>query len=246
MTGELRRFFVPPETLQGQDVAITGELAHRLARVLRYRRGDRLVLTSGGPREYIVRLDGVSASAVLGVVEGDRPGPPEPAVEVVLYQALIRPKRFDFALEKGTEAGVARFVPVICARTQGHGDEPAARRADRWQRVIVEAAEQCGRGRLPTVADPLPFAGAVAAAPGLRVVPWEEERSQKLGAYLRSLPARPDAVSIFIGPEGGYTEEEVALARAAGAALVTLGQRVMRSETAAVIACGIVLHELDD
>jgi 16S rRNA (uracil1498-N3)-methyltransferase len=89
------------------------------------------------------------------------------------------------------------------------------------------------------------FDDAVRTAPGLKILPWEEERASRLGHYLRSLPSRPKTVSVFIGPEGGYTVEEIVVARDAGAALVTLGRRVMRSETAAVIACGIILHELD-
>ncbi len=245
MADELRRFFVEPDVLRARNVTVTGDLAHRLARVLRYRRGDEIVLTAGGPREYVVKLDGVSGNAVAGVVMGDRPSPHESAVEVVLYQSLIRPNRFDLALEKCTEAGVARFVPVINARSQVQAEETSAARAERWRRVIVEAAEQCGRGRLPLVEPPVAFEDAIRTARGVKILPWEEERAHRLGHYLRDLPSHPAAVSVFIGPEGGYTAEEVALARDAGAALVTLGRRVMRSETAAVIACGIILHELD-
>jgi 16S rRNA (uracil1498-N3)-methyltransferase len=245
MPEELRRFFVEPEVLRARNVTITGDLAHRMARVLRYRRGDEVVLTAGGPREYVVKLDGISANAVAGVVSSDRPAPREPTVEVVLYQSLIRANRFDYALEKCTEAGVARFVPIVSARTQVSPDEAGAGRAERWRRVIVEAAEQCGRGRLPPVEQPRPFEQAVREAPGLKIVPWEEERGTKLGHYLRNIPSRPQTLSVLIGPEGGYTPEEVELAREQGAALVTLGRRVLRSETAALLACGIILHELD-
>jgi 16S rRNA (uracil1498-N3)-methyltransferase len=134
---------------------------------------------------------------------------------------------------------------VINARTQVQAEETSTGRAERWRRVIVEAAEQCGRGRLPVVEQPMTFDDAVRTAPGLKILPWEEERTSRLGHYLRSLSSRPETVSVFIGPEGGYTLEEIAVARDAGAALVTLGRRVMRSETAAVIACGVILHELD-
>ena len=243
-SSEPRRFFVDASVLRARNVTITGDLAHRLARVLRLRRGDEVVLTSGGPREYVVRLDGVSANAITGVVTGERASPAEAAIEVVLYQSLIRPNRFDLALEKGTEIGVARFVPVVNARSQVT-EEASSARSERWRRLIVEAAEQCGRGRLPTVGDPQSFDEAIRTAPGLKIVPWEDERNARLSSYLHSLPERPRAVSVFIGPEGGYTDEEVALARESGAALLTLGRRVLRSETAAIVACGIVLHELD-
>ena len=238
-----RRFFVPPGSLGARNITLSGDLAHRLARVLRLRRGDTVVLTEGGEREFEVELTDVSAKSVTGVVTGDRASPPEPAVEVVLYQSLIRPNRFDFALEKGTELGVARFVPVINARSQL--DEASAGRAERWQRLVIEAAEQCGRGRLPVIDAPLPYAEAISTAPGLRIVPYESERANRMADFLRGLPERPRTVSLFIGPEGGYTDEEIALARESGAALVTLGRQVLRSETAGVVAAAIVLHTLD-
>ena len=245
MPDELRRFFVEPGVATSGEVQITGDLARRLARVLRYRPGDRLVLATGAPREHVVELSAVSWKQVAGAVVGEQDGPEEPSVEVVLYQALIRPNRFDLVLEKGTEIGVAHFVPVLAGRTQVQMDEPGHTRAERWHRLIVEAAEQCGRGRFPEIAQPIPFADALASAPGLKIVPWEDEREQRLADYLRALPERPATVSIFVGPEGGYQNEEVALARDSGAALVTLGRQVMRAETAAVVAAGIVLHELD-
>ncbi|HEY5641082.1 MAG TPA: RsmE family RNA methyltransferase [Dehalococcoidia bacterium] len=238
-----RRFFVPPGTLEAGEVALSGDLAHRLSRVLRLRRGDVVILTEGGEREFEVELSDVSANTVTGAVTGDRPSPPEPAVEVVLYQSLIRPGRFDIALEKGTELGVARFVPVVNARSQI--EEASQGRAERWRRLVVEAAEQCGRGRLPAIDSPLPFGEALASARGLLIVPYEAERANRLAGYLRALPDRPQIVSLFIGPEGGYTDEEIALAREAGAALVTLGRQVLRSETAGVVAAAIALHTLD-
>jgi len=246
MPNKLRRFFVPPGTIKaGADVTLSGELAQRLARVLRLRRGDRVVLTEGGPRQFEVELSDVTPKSVAGVVVGDEASPEEASVEVVLYQSLIRPNRFDLALEKGTELGVARFAPVINARSQGQLEEPSAARTERWQRLVVEAAEQCGRGRLPAIASPEAFEHAVRDAPGLRIVPYEGERLNRLADHLAALPERPAIVSLFIGPEGGYTDEEVALVADSGAVLVTLGRQVMRSETAGIVAAAIVLHALD-
>lgn len=244
MSDERRRFFVDAKVLGDSSVKLTGDLAHRLARVLRLHRDDEVLLTAGGAMEYRVRLQTVSPSGITGIVVGEHPTPKEATVSVNVYLSLLRPNRFDFALEKCTEIGVTRFVPVINARSQLH-DEAKAARADRWRRVVVEAAEQCGRGHLPTVDAPMPFNKAISSAPGLKVVPWEEEREQRLGPYIRKLKERPGEVSIFIGPEGGYTSEEVALVNAYDAVLVTLGRRVMRAETAATVASAIVLHELD-
>jgi 16S rRNA (uracil1498-N3)-methyltransferase len=135
-------------------------------------------------------------------------------------------------------------VPVIATRVQLQLEEGAAR-TERWRRLITEAAEQCERGRLPAIESPVSFSDAVRKAPGLKLMPWEDEKEQRLGDYLRSLDKRPRTVSLFIGPEGGYEPSEVELARKSSAALVTLGRQVMRAETAAIVATGIVLHELD-
>jgi 16S rRNA (uracil1498-N3)-methyltransferase len=245
MTGEpLRRFFVGPEMIGPAGTTITGDLAHRLSRVLRYRPGDQLVLASGAPIEQVVRVEAATPKSITLTVVGERPAPPEPSVDVTLYQSLIRANRFDFAIEKCTEIGVARFVPVINERTQVQ-EEPGSKRADRWRRIIIEAAEQCGRGRLPDIGQPLTFAESLASAPGLKIVPWEDELTTPLSACLRSFEEPARKLSVFIGPEGGYSEAEIEAARNSGATLVTLGRRVLRSETAATVACGIILHELD-
>ena len=244
MADELRRFFVDEKLLRAKNVTLTGDLAHRLAKVLRYKRGDTIVLSGGGAKDFVVLLSAVSPNAVAGVVTGEQPPPREPSVEVVLYQSLIRANRFDWVLEKGTEIGVARFVPVIATRVQLQLEEGAAR-AERWHRLIVEAAEQCGRGKLPAIDPPVSFEEAVRGAAGLKLMPWEDEREARLGEHLRLLESRPRVISVFIGPEGGYEASEVELARQHGATLVTLGHQVMRAETAAIVACGIVLHELD-
>lgn len=250
----LRRFFVAPGSVRARNVTLGPEMSHRLGRVLRLKRGDHVVLADGGRHEYEVQLTAVSPHAITGVVVAEREAPPEPAVALVLYQSLIRANRFDLVLEKGTEVGVSRFVPVVNARSQVQLEEPSAARAERWQRLVVEAAEQCGRGRLPVVEAPQPFEEAVRQARGLRLLPWEGpvqgsskgERLRGLGAHLRGLTERPQTVSLFIGPEGGFDPEEVRLARTEGLTLVTLGARILRSETAGIVASALVLDALGE
>jgi 16S rRNA (uracil1498-N3)-methyltransferase len=247
MSAPLRRFFVPPGSLRARNVTLGPDLAHRLGRVLRLKRGDHILLSEGGARDYEVQLTGVSPYAVTGIVIAEHLAPPEPEVTLVLYQSLIRANRFDFVLEKGTEIGVSRFVPVIAARSQTQGNgEPASPRGGRWERVVIEAAEQCGRGRLPSVDPPRPFEDAIRQARGLKILLFEGERRVGLSAYLRGLSRRPDVVSLFTGPEGGFEDSEVALAREAGAEIVSLGSRILRSETAAVVAVALTLDALGE
>ena len=255
MTEPLRRFFVPPGSVRARNVTLGPDLARRLGRVLRLRRGDHVLLTEGGSREYEVQITAISANALTGTVVGERRPPPEPDVELVLYQSLIRANRFDLVLEKGTEIGVARFVPLVTARALvQNGEEPSRSRAERWQRLITEAAEQCGRGRLPIVEQPQPFEQAVTAASGLKLLSWEgaaapelsRERIPSLTRYVASLAARPHRVSVFIGPEGGFQQDEVELARSHDCALVSLGPRVLRSETAAIVATTLIFAALGE
>jgi len=111
---------------------------------------------------------------------------------------------------------------------------------------VNEAAEQCGRGRLPAVDQPLPFEDAVRRARGVKLLPYESERRLGISAYLRALSRRPDTVSLFIGPEGGFEDAEVELARENGAEIVSLGPRILRSETAGIIASALVLEALGE
>lgn len=241
----LRRFYVPPGTLRARNVTLGPEMAHRLGRVLRLKRGCRVALFEGGPQEFEVELTAVSGNAVAAVVTGERPALPEPGVALTLYQSLVRANRFDLVLEKGTEIGVARFVPVTAGRSRVQNEhEPSTARAERWHRIVVEAAEQCGRRRPPAVDAPVAFDEALRVAPGVRLLPWEGKRLKGLTAYVRSLTERPREVSLFIGPEGGFEAEEVDAAREAGAALVTMGPRILRSETAGIVAAALTLDAL--
>ena len=247
MAEQLRRFFVPRGSIQARHVTLGPEMAHRLGRVLRFRTGDHVILTEGGAHEYEVLITAVSGNALTANVVAERQPPQEPDVEITLYQSLIRANRFDFVLEKGTEIGVTRFVPITTSRTivQGNG-EPSTARSERWTRLVTEAAEQCGRGRLPRIEAPMAFEDAVRAGTGLRLIPYEEERSQRLTAWVRGVRTHPLAVSLLIGPEGGFEEAEIALAREEGWTPVSLGPRVMRSETAGIVAPALVLDALGE
>jgi 16S rRNA (uracil1498-N3)-methyltransferase len=249
VSDELRRFFVPRGSVRARNVTLGPELAHRLGRVLRLKRGDHIVLSEGGPHDFEAQITAVSGQALTAVVVGERDAPREPVVAITLYQSLIRQNRFDLVLEKGTELGVSRFVPMIAARSQVHADsngEPSSAKAERWARLVLEAAEQCGRGRLPEVGAPTSFEEAVRSAHGLKLLPYESARGVGLTEYLRGMDRRPAEVSLFIGPEGGFEPSEVELARAEGAVVVTMGHRVLRSETAGIVASALVLDALGE
>ena len=241
----IRRFFVRPGAVEGVEVSLPPELARRLATLLRLKRGARVVLADGRGSDYEVEITALTPRSGSAAVVVERPSPPESRVDVVLYQSLVRPQRFELVLVKGTELGVARFVPLVSGRAQVK-TEGGSQRAERWRRIVTEAAEQCGRGRVPAVDPPAAFAEAVRTAPGLRLLPWEGERAKGLRSSLRGAKPKPATVSLFIGPEGGFSEEEAALAREAGCVTVSLGRRILRSETAGIVAAALVMHELGE
>jgi len=245
-----RRFFVDPATLARDDVTIDGDLAHRLAKVLRLRPGADIALFDGSGHEATVRIDRVDDHVVhAGVIER-YDGPSEPRVRLSLYQSITKGERFEWLLEKGTEIGVARFVPLIAARavvtTKGESN-----RAQRWRRIVVEAAEQCGRASVPEIGEPVRFDAAIASAPGVLLLPYEAAGDiapsvqSALNADIDALFALSE-VSVFIGPEGGFEPSEVAAAEAAGAAVVTMGERVLRSETAGLVAATLVMQAVGE
>jgi 16S rRNA (uracil1498-N3)-methyltransferase len=207
--------------------------------------GDEIAVLDNSGREYRVRL----ATFSRGLVEGDvvavhdeEAGWP---VEVVLYQGLLKGDKFQWVLQKATELGAAAFVPVVCRRSvPGQSHKGSAGRYPRWTKVIVEAAEQSGGRILPQLRESLSFQQACAQLDPSHtsIVPWERESSVGLRRALEGAASRH--VNIFIGPEGGLEEDEVEYARSRGVVPVSLGSRVLRSETAAIAAVSGVLYHL--
>jgi 16S rRNA (uracil1498-N3)-methyltransferase len=260
----MHRFFVAPECLQGGEVAIGGAIAHQLYHVLRAAPGDEIVVLDNSGWEHRVALTQVGKEGVRGAVRGKKLSASEPRTRITLYQAVVRSEKFALVLQKCTEVGVVGFVPVLCERSIiGSLADVDQRKLERWEAIIREAAEQSGRAKLPRVAAPLLFreacqrvvgaallgweggASATPPAPGLRPV-LRELGAPKAERYERSAPPRPFAVNLFIGPEGGFSPEEVELARSHGLRPVSFGPRILRTETAAVAAATMILYEWGD
>jgi len=242
-----RRFSVPEGTLDAPTALLGPELTHRIAHVLRLGPGARIRLFDGTGREALAEVTAVSrASATVRVISLHRPMT-EPSVRVTLCQSLLPSDRFHWVLEKGTELGVAAFVPLLTSRCTARAEPsgPAAeRKLDRWRAVVRAAAEQSGRVVLPTVSMPVSWLDLVPRMPNPSVIAWEES-STPLDAAIEALRAlSPAQVTLAVGPEGGLTKDEASVAARAGAAVVSLGPRTLRSETAGVFLASLVLHAL--
>lgn len=249
----MQRFFISAPLAVGRLIALTGDQAHQVRRVLRMRPGDRAILLDGRGAAYESVLTAVSEAEVQFQAMQRCEMTGEPAVHITLRQAMLKGERFGWALQKGVEVGVSAFAPLICERNVVDDALAVEGKRTRWARIIQEAAEQCGRGRLPELLPVQRFGAAVqpaASAPhtaALRLLLWEGERRARLRDILRECNVGPGAgIQLFVGPEGGFSDAEVALAHDCGVRAVGLGPRILRAETAGVVAAALILYELGD
>jgi 16S rRNA (uracil1498-N3)-methyltransferase len=220
------RLYLPGVHAGESRVHIAGAEFRHL-RTLRLQAGARLRVLDDAGGEHDVVLDRVGAREAIGrIVASARPERESP-LDLVLAPALLKSTKMDLIVEKATELGVHRFAPMTTEHVVG-----GAAHVERWQRIAVAAAKQSGRTRVPAIDPPAPLAAVVAQPwPGVRLLPWEDEPARRLD----ELPSRAAAAVALIGPEGGFTPDEVALARAHDFVPLTLGPRVLRAETAAIV-----------
>lgn len=244
------RLWVDPDRLKPGRLALGGADYRYLARVLRLREGDAVTLFDGAGREArsrVARVDAAAAAIELDVGEA-RPAARDPhRARVTLLIALLKGEKMDVAIQKATELGVARIVPVAAARSVVRLDGArGATRVVRWRRIAREAARQCERADAPEVAEPVAFADALGAgaADALRLVFHEGARAAPLRGALPAEP--PPEIVLAVGPEGGFETREIALAREAGFVAVGLGPRVLRAETAVIAGLAVLGYAVGD
>jgi 16S rRNA (uracil1498-N3)-methyltransferase len=231
-----RRLFVPPERLGGGRVTIAGDEHRHLARVLRARPGTAVTLFDGAGAEVEARVLRVGRDETELELESRRlPAAAPPPGPLTLLTAVPRGGRMDVLVQKTCELGVARIVPVTTERSVVR---PEPGRSARWEKIAREASRQCGRADVPAVDAPVALLAALAAPglPAVRLVLWEQQR----GRPFRSALGTPAPTVVLVGPEGGFAPGEIAAAEAAGFVPVALGPRILRVETAAIVAVALV------
>ena len=251
----MHRFFVPAEWLKGNRAEIRGPQAHQIARVLRMRPGDGLVLLDNSGWEIEVQLTSVERELVAGQVLHRRLAGGEPRTKISLYQGVLRSRRFELVLQKCTELGVVEFVPTITDRCVVSDLDAVEKKHHRWEWIVQEAAEQCQRGRKPTLRPAFLFPRACEDAMhsgGLSIIFWEGEDEAGIGALLRDALGEPGetrppfSINLFVGPEGGFTAEEITIARRYSLVPASLGARILRAETASIAATAAIFYALGD
>lgn len=233
------RFYVDPSNIFGDHMVLDGGEYNHLKNVLRKQVGDTLLICDGEGHEFDCRIAAYENGQVIFDILETRDGNTELGISVTLYQGLPKKDKLEWIIEKAVELGAARVVPVSCARSIAKWDDPVReeKKVKRFQAIAEAASKQCGRGVIPTVGSVVSFAEAMKEAKAesdVILFPYENaEGMQATEAVMKSIK-KGDKVAVFIGPEGGFAPEEVTLAEQNGAKVISLGRRILRTETAAM------------
>jgi 16S rRNA (uracil1498-N3)-methyltransferase len=244
----MRRFFVQPELLRENSGTISGELFRHISTVLRLKPGASLILADGCGHEAIALIKDIGKEGItLDLQPCYAVSEEEQTLSITLYQGLPKGEKLDLILQKATELGVSRIAPFNAERSVVRLDsDRLEKKLSRWERIVREAARQSGRNSVPSVG----FYGNVqevleGEAGSLKLLLWEGEKEQGLRETIVQTE-KPAAVAIIIGPEGGLTSAEAAQAERAGYIPVTLGNRILRTETAGLAVVSILQHVWGD
>ncbi len=249
-----RRFYAPTTAFDKNQNAVTliADEARHLREVLRLKTGDEVFVFDGAGKEFHCRIaDSRRDTAQLEVLAEVSPAKPESPLQLTLALALLKGEKFDLVVQKATELGVARIVPVITkhADIRLRDESDATKRLTRWQRIAMEAAKQSGRAVVPEIAKLIAVASLIEStnkAEPCNCLMFSERDGQSLLQTKESLASDSKQMTALVGSEGGWSDEEIATAQAAGWAVVTLGGRTLRAETAAIAVVALLQHIFGD
>lgn len=244
----MQQFFAEPSWFRDGKIILEGPDVNHIKNVLRMRPGEDVRISDGNGKVYLCCVEGYEAgTAVLDILK-ELDSDTELPSEIFLFQGLPKGDKMDWIVQKAVELGVYRIVPFSAKRSVVRLDEKKAKkRQERWQAIAKGAAEQSGRSCIPEVSQVTAFAEALRIAGSLDVslIPYELEEGMEKTAQIIDNITPGQSVGIFIGPEGGFEEAEVEMAKAAGAEPVTLGKRILRTETAGLTTLSILMYHLE-
>ncbi len=241
----MHRFFLPDTILQPGEIGLPDSISRQINRVLRLKPGIQIVLLDNQGFEYPANLTEVNDTRCTASILRRQSAEGEPETRVTLLIGLTQREKFELILQKCTEIGVTTFQPFISSRTLIQKNKDVEDKYPRWNKILLEAAEQSHRGRIPQLLPTLPYQAAVSiqAETSLKLLLWEEENQSQIKSALHG--AHNMGISLIIGPEGGLSSDEAETAKKCGFVPVSLGKRILRMETAAILAAGLVNYELE-
>jgi 16S rRNA (uracil1498-N3)-methyltransferase len=243
----MHRFFLPPSFIGNDAVTFPSKTSHQIVRVLRLRQAEKVVVLDNLGWEYDVELVEVDREMVTGNIFAKRQVMSESKVKVGLYLGLTQREKFEWMLQKCTEIGASEFIPMITSRSLVQDMSEVERKRERWESILQEAAEQSGRGYIPMLHPAQAFTAALldSARFSLKLIPWDEEKAHHIDAAIKTpFAGNPSefSVAVLIGPEGGFSGGEIDQAMKAGLQPVTLGPRILRMETAAIVSTALIIN----
>ena len=245
----MHRFFVSPKCISKRTVNLVGSVAHQIKNVLRMKPGRKIIVLDNKGNEYLVNLQRIAKTVVVGQIIETTVSQGEPMLRLSLYQGTLKAQRFEWVLQKGTELGISEFIPVICQRSILGDVESVDEKHARWERIIREAAEQCERGNLPELRPAMMFSQACNRAgteSEMSWLAWEYAEDTGLRSVLSTIESTLQKASLFIGSEGGFTLDEVRLADRYNISPIWLGKRILRAETASIVAASILFYQFGE
>lgn len=241
----MSKFFVSPENISGSTITITGDDVIHIKKVLRLKIDDIVTVCDGAERDYLAEISNIGTESITLTIIEAHENKNEPPVSVVLYQGMPKADKLEYIIQKSIELGVDSIVPIMTERTVVRFDsnKDIGKKLLRWQRIANEAAKQCNRGKLPNVLEPVSFKNAIADASqkSLGIIAYEdaEQKPQRIKPV-------NSTISIFVGPEGGFSGEEIEIAQNYGIQTVSLGPRILRTETAGIVLVSILMSRFGD
>jgi 16S rRNA (uracil1498-N3)-methyltransferase len=241
------RFFCPALPDPPEAVALPEEEAAHLRHVLRLEAGDLVHVFDGRGREFAARIESVRGSRVIVQPLEPAPAAPEPSTRITLAQAVLKADHMDHVIRDATMMGVAEIQPVVSARTETSAAALArGHRVARWTRIAVAASKQSGRAVVPVVRAPCAFDDLIRRTTGMRLLLVEPRAAAARPGTVATGCPKPDAALLAVGPEGGWTSEELVGAEAAGFDALTLGGRTLRADAAPIVALAVLEFLWDD
>ncbi len=237
------RIFVKKVLTDSAELILDPEDARYVLQVLRMRRGEQMNIVDAKGTVFIAEVDSCDKNECGVRLLDTQKGSHEMNTKVTLYQSVSKGERMDLTIQKAVELGVHKIVPVISARCVVKLDGKQGK-SDRWQKIALEAARQSGRDIVPVVTEPVRFEDALRdAEESLKIIPWEEAEGLTLKGVISGRKA--SSIAVFIGPEGGFTASEADMARGRDIIPVTLGPRILRTETAGPAVLAMIMYELE-
>lgn len=248
----MHKFFTPAENINDMSATIIGDDVKHIYKVLRLQEGEKIIINNLLGKEYLGEISSITKTEVVANIIEELQNNNESPIEINLFQGLPKAQKMDLIVQKGTELGIKKFFPVITSRVDVKL-KGEFKKLDRLKRIALEAAKQSKRSLIPEVYEPMDFDSMISVIKDydLFIVPYENAENYGIKNLVKDLSEKASIdkvkrIGIIIGPEGGFEEEEIEKLKINNAVVVTLGNRILRTETAGFVTTSVLQYELGD